>query len=99
EAAKSKVELLEPKAQALETIANTDGTYTIRECAKTINIGERKLISLLIDKKWIYREEHGRLQLYSTVITPYSIHYTKLYEEVDYYITAGAFATSALNFE
>ncbi|EMI2804014.1 BRO family protein [Acinetobacter baumannii] len=66
EAAKSKVELLEPKAQALETIANTDGTYTIRECAKTINIGERKLISLLIDKKWIYREEHGRLQLYST---------------------------------
>ncbi|MBV6597097.1 phage repressor protein/antirepressor Ant, partial [Acinetobacter baumannii] len=30
-AAKSKVELLEPKAQALETIANTDGTYTIRE--------------------------------------------------------------------
>ncbi|EJB8411988.1 phage antirepressor KilAC domain-containing protein [Acinetobacter baumannii] len=65
-AAKSKVELLEPKAQALETIANTDGTYTIRECAKTINIGERKLISLLIDKKWIYREEHGRLQPYST---------------------------------
>lgn len=53
EAAKSKVELLEPKAQALETIANTDGTYTIRECAKTINIGERKLISLLIDKKWM----------------------------------------------
>lgn len=66
EAAKSKVELLEPKVQALETIANTDGTYTIRECAKTINIGERKLISLLIDKKWIYREEHGRLQPYST---------------------------------
>ncbi|MDI7697260.1 BRO family protein [Acinetobacter baumannii] len=66
EAAKSKVELLEPKAQALETIANTDGAYTIRECAKTINIGERKLISLLIDKKWIYREEHGRLQPYST---------------------------------
>ncbi|EXI15332.1 phage antirepressor KilAC domain protein [Acinetobacter sp. 723929] len=65
-AAKSKVELLEPKAQALETIANTDGTYTIRECAKTIGIGERKLISLLIDKKWIYREEHGRLQPYST---------------------------------
>lgn len=66
EAAKSKVELLEPKAQALETIANTDGTYTIRECAKTIGIGERKLISLLIEKKWIYREEHGRLQPYST---------------------------------
>ncbi|HCR9934797.1 TPA: phage antirepressor KilAC domain-containing protein, partial [Acinetobacter baumannii] len=46
----NQVALLEPKAQALETIANTDGTYTIRECAKTIGIGERKLISLLIDK-------------------------------------------------
>ncbi|MFI7817269.1 phage antirepressor KilAC domain-containing protein, partial [Acinetobacter baumannii] len=35
----NQVALLEPKAQALETIANTDGTYTIRECAKTIGIG------------------------------------------------------------
>ncbi|MFY7025681.1 phage antirepressor KilAC domain-containing protein [Acinetobacter baumannii] len=62
----NQVALLEPKAQALDTIANTEGTYTIRECAKTIGIGERKLISLLIEKKWIYREEHGRLQPYST---------------------------------
>ncbi len=57
---------LKPKAQALETIANTEGTYNIRECAKTIGIGERKLVSLLIDKKWVYREESGRLQPYST---------------------------------
>lgn len=61
-----KIELLEPKAQALDTIANTEGTYNIRECAKTIGIAERKLIKLLIDKKWIYREENGRLQPYST---------------------------------
>ncbi|MFW1767129.1 phage antirepressor KilAC domain-containing protein [Acinetobacter bereziniae] len=61
-----KVEILEPKAQALDTIANTDGTYNIRECAKTIGIGERKLIDLLLEKKWIYREDSGRLQPYST---------------------------------
>lgn len=61
-----QVEILEPKAQALDTIANTDGTYNIRECAKTIGIGERNLIDLLLEKKWIYREDSGRLQPYST---------------------------------
>jgi Rha family phage regulatory protein len=66
QALQGQVEILEPKAQALDTIANTDGTYNIRECAKTIGIGERKLIDLLLDKKWIYREDSGRLQPYST---------------------------------
>lgn len=61
-----KVEILEPKAKALDTIANTEGTYNIRECAKTIGIGERKLVDLLLKKKWIYREESGRLQPYAT---------------------------------
>lgn len=61
-----EVDELKPKAQALEAIANTENTYNIRECAKTIGIGERKLISLLLDKKWVYREESGRLQPYST---------------------------------
>lgn len=61
-----KVEILEPKAKALDTIANTEGTYNIRECAKTIGIGERKLVDLLLKKKWIYHEESGRLQPYAT---------------------------------
>ncbi|MFW1796954.1 phage antirepressor KilAC domain-containing protein [Acinetobacter guillouiae] len=61
-----KVEILEPKAKALDTLANTEGTYNIRECAKTIGIGERKLVDLLLKKKWIYREESGRLQPYAT---------------------------------
>ncbi|MFW1852644.1 phage antirepressor KilAC domain-containing protein [Acinetobacter guillouiae] len=61
-----KVEILEPKAKALDTLANTEGAYNIRECAKTIGIGERKLVDLLLKKKWIYREESGRLQPYAT---------------------------------
>lgn len=61
-----KVEILEPKAKALDTLANTEGTYNIRECAKTIGIGERKLVDLLLKKKWIYREDSGRLQPYAT---------------------------------
>lgn len=67
--AEKQVSILEPKAQALDTIANTDGTYTIRECAKTIGIGERKLVQLLIDKKWVFRENDGRLQPYAEKTT------------------------------
>lgn len=64
-ALQQQVQLLEPKAQALEVIANTDNTYTIRDCAKTIGIGERKLVQLLLDKGWVYRDPSDRLQPYS----------------------------------
>lgn len=57
-----KVQILEPKAEALETIADTTNTYCLRECAKTIGIKESELIKLLIDKKWIYRDADRKLQ-------------------------------------
>ncbi|MFW2013750.1 phage antirepressor KilAC domain-containing protein [Acinetobacter bereziniae] len=57
-----KVEKLEPKAQALDTIADTTHTYCIRECAKTIGIKEKDLINLLLQKKWCYRDADKKLQ-------------------------------------
>ena len=62
QALKDHVAVLEPKAQALDTIAGTSNTYCIRECAKTIGIKESELIQLLIDKKWIYRDASKKLQ-------------------------------------
>ena len=56
QALKDHVAVLAPKAQALDTIADTSNTYCIRECAKTIGIKESELIQLLIDKKWVYRD-------------------------------------------
>lgn len=61
-ALKQHVAVLEPKAEALETIADTTNTYCLRECAKTIGIKESELIKLLIDKKWIYRDSDRKLQ-------------------------------------
>ncbi|TCB80167.1 DNA-binding protein [Acinetobacter sp. ANC 3781] len=61
-ALKQYVAVLEPKAEALETIADTTNTYCLRECAKTIGIKESELIKLLIDKKWIYRDADRKLQ-------------------------------------
>ena len=57
-----QVAVLEPKAQALDTIAETENTYTIRECAKTIGIKEKDLISLLLRKEWCYRDNERKLQ-------------------------------------
>lgn len=68
-ALRGELAITAPKAQALDTIANTEGTYTIRECAKTIGIGERKLVQMLLDKKWVFRESDGRLQPYAEKTT------------------------------
>ena len=57
-----KVEVLQPKAEALDVIADTKNTYTIREVAKTIGIKEKDLISLLLKKKWCYRDTDKKLQ-------------------------------------
>lgn len=57
-----KVAELAPKAEALDTIADTTNTYCIRDCAKTIGIKESELIQLLLDKKWVYRDADRKLQ-------------------------------------
>lgn len=57
-----QVAILEPKAIALDTIADTSNTYNIRECAKNIGIREKDLIQLLINKKWCYRDADRKLQ-------------------------------------
>ncbi|OOW14819.1 phage antirepressor KilAC domain-containing protein [Acinetobacter sp. MF4640] len=62
QALKDHVAVLAPKAQALDTIADTSNTYCIRECSKTIGIKESELIQLLIDKKWVYRDASKKLQ-------------------------------------
>lgn len=66
-ALQQKVAVLEPKAQALDVIADTTNTYSIRECAKTICIQETKLIDFLLKKQWVYRENsrHRRLCAYA----------------------------------
>ena len=72
--AEQQIAVLAPKAEALETIADTSNTYCLRHCAKTIGIRESDLIQLLIDKKWIYREpsktpgRSGKLQPHASYV-------------------------------
>lgn len=61
-----QVQILAPKAKVLDAIAETTNTYTIRESVKAIGgILEKDLIQLLIDRRWIYRDESKRLQPYA----------------------------------
>lgn len=60
--AQQQIAELAPKAEALDTIADTTNTYCIRDCAKAIGIKESDLIKLLIDKKWVYRDADRKLQ-------------------------------------
>ncbi len=50
-----KVAVYEPKAQALDQIADTSSSFCIREAAKTIGLSQTKLIEFMLHKRWIYR--------------------------------------------
>ncbi|MBV6794293.1 phage antirepressor KilAC domain-containing protein [Xanthomonas euvesicatoria] len=50
-----RVEELTPKADALDRIATARGSVPLREAAKALQIPEREFLSLLEQKKWIYR--------------------------------------------
>lgn len=69
---KAKVEqqlaIAAPKADALDRIADTTGVFGIREAAKALKVKQSELVTLLIDRKWAYRDERQVLQGYSNRI-------------------------------
>jgi phage antirepressor YoqD-like protein len=46
---------IQPKAEALDRIATADGSFCIRDTAKTLQMREKDLKSYLLDNKWLYR--------------------------------------------
>lgn len=64
-ALQGKIAEIEPKALALDAIADTSNTYTIRECATTLKIKEKELVNLIIEKGWCYRDASSRLRPYA----------------------------------
>lgn len=51
----STVKELEPKADALDQIATSDGSMCLRDAAKTLQCQEKKFIQFLVSHNWIYR--------------------------------------------
>lgn len=52
----SQVEFLEPKANALDTLSNADGTVTLDQAAKLLGVQPKKFLNpWLIDHGWCFR--------------------------------------------
>ncbi|MDD3295235.1 MAG: phage antirepressor KilAC domain-containing protein [Geobacteraceae bacterium] len=55
----SKVADLEPKAEALDRIANADGSLCITNAAKDLQVRPKVLFGHLSQNRWIYRRQGG----------------------------------------
>jgi Rha family phage regulatory protein len=54
-----KVEVLAPKAEALDRIADAGGTMNLTMAAKTLQVQPKKLSDYLREKRWMYRRPGG----------------------------------------
>lgn len=68
------ISYIQPKAEALDRIANSDGWFSLREAAKILKITERKFIAHLQGMRWLYRDMKGKLKGYASV-TPRFINH------------------------
>lgn len=53
-AAEARVKVLEPKAEALDALADLDGRHNIRDAAKQCGWTERAFVSRLLEMGWLY---------------------------------------------
>ncbi|ABP56443.1 phage antirepressor [Salinispora tropica] len=64
-----------PKAQSWDTLASADGDWSVRDAAKilsrdpNLNVGERRLFTVLGEQQWIYRQRgDGRWRPYQRAV-------------------------------
>lgn len=65
----AKVAELAPAAAAMERLESAKGSYSLREAAKALRIGEQRLIEWLLTNRWCFRErERNRVQAFARAI-------------------------------
>lgn len=53
---------MKPKVEYFDEIVDRNGLTNFRDTAKLLGVSEKALIFLLIDKKYIYRDQKGKLK-------------------------------------
>lgn len=53
---------MKPKAEYFDELVDRNGLTNFRDTAKLLGVSEKALIFLLIDKKYIYRDQKGKLK-------------------------------------
>lgn len=68
------VDELKPRAAVADRITVAEGRLCIREAAKALKIPERKLVFWLLENKWLYLDQKGRLRGYADKTPRYIEH-------------------------
>lgn len=58
-------QIMKPKADYFDELVERNLLTNFRETAKQLQIGEKKFISFLLDRKYIYRDKKGKIQPYA----------------------------------
>ena len=58
-------QIMKPKADYFDELVDRNLLTSFRETAKQFEIGEKKFINFLLDKKYIYRDKKGKLMPYA----------------------------------
>lgn len=58
-------QIMKPKADYFDELVDRNLLTSFRETAKQFEIGEKKSINFLLDKKYIYRDKKGKLMPYA----------------------------------
>lgn len=61
----AKIAEMTPKAEYFDELVDKNLLTNFRDTAKELRIGERSFISFLLDKKYLYRDQKGRLKPYA----------------------------------
>ena len=61
-------QIMAPKADYFDQLVERNLLTNIRETAKQFKIGQQKLVSFLIERKYLYRDKKNKLQPYQQYI-------------------------------
>lgn len=57
---RGQVEVLEPKAKALDRISDTSGSLCVTEAAKALGLQPKRLFNFLVENRWVYRRNGSK---------------------------------------
>ncbi|WP_338754268.1 phage antirepressor KilAC domain-containing protein [Bacillus sp. FJAT-52991] len=63
-----EISVMQPKAEYFDALVDRNLLTNFRDTAKELQVGERKLINWLLEKKYVYRDQRQKLKPYSQYV-------------------------------
>ena len=84
---------MKPKADYYDALADRNGLTSFRETAKALGVGQKALVSFLLEEKYIYRNGRGYLTAYQTHVKDGLFEIKEFYNEKSEYQGFQTFVT------